>query len=352
MKRVRPIFFYHRKNGYTIVEVMAGVFLAGVGAMVLSQLLSQTSLATKRNRIISTQVALESSLIAAIQEPDSLAIAQKQTLQTCMKNKTIECGRVGNEIPLLQFSFLGSIIAQYDQKIPAMQTLWYTDEGLPCLGGENDCDLSIQTAIRKVPGDLRLELAYRVSIAARHHVKFAIGPLGDLNNFLFTLPTHFFMNDEATNSCVDSAGNSGFARGINKVTGEIYCWRAPSAAQACPAGYVAKGFLAVANTSDEHGSLTPLCRPLRVASCGSSSFAGQPNYLVQSISVRYLDPDTIGTLAGLPRGKCVFKGLKTINTSNPFACPMGIDYYKMHAQGGPCDLAIPETIDTIYKDGP
>lgn len=310
------------QNGFGITEILVAMAVLGAAAVLLASIFKNVDQQTRKSRLISTMVALESSLLAAMEDKDNFQpIAAQLEL----------AADTGSAVPALDLKSFNFVIARH----PSMGSpLFFDSEGAVCTG--SNCDISVEFDLKGGGGAIRG--AYRIQLTpkAAKDAKASMmgGKFDDPADYTLSIARKFYRNP------LKSTCSPGIARGMNKLTGEAICWDVAAPGDRCAPGEIMRGFVADASS----GRMKPVCRKLRRASCNDNNY-----HVLQKINAYYLDPDT--DTGGGAGGNCVPLMAASIPYQGNFACPMGHGIYHLQSQSGPCNLSpsIPASGAVTYE---
>jgi hypothetical protein len=314
----------HRfSGGFGVIESLVAMGVLGVAAMLLASVFKDVDVNTRKARLVSTMVALESSIISALEDKDNF---QSRAAQ-------FEAASRGGPVPVFELKSFDLVVAKQPSR---GAPIFFDSEGKACAAGSSRCEISVEFDMKGSGG--ALQAAYRIALvgAAAQQVKTAAlgGSFRDPIDYVLAVPSKNF-RDPAKSGCAP-----GIARGMNKLTGEVLCWDVALPTERCAAGEIMRGFAADPST----GRMRPVCRKLRRASCNE-----HPYHVLQRLNARYLDPDVTPGASG---GSCTPLMADEVPYRNDYRCPMGHAIYHLVSQSGPCRLnpAVKETGAVTYEN--
>jgi hypothetical protein len=316
------------KHGLGTVEIALSAAVLGLAAASIVPVFNRVDEGTRKSRIVSTMIALESSMTAALQDVDNFR--RSPGLQAAVK-AAVDAG--GPMPAIVLESFQGPVAQHPSIGNPKL----FSGQGDPGCAG-SDCEVGVELDLRvftdPVTGRRSVLGAYRIAPTPEYAQRYKISPLGgsfrDPEDYRLVIPSRFYEDPNAS-----TCPPGGIMRGINRVTGEVLCWDPPSASDRCPAGWILKNFYA--DSTD--GRLKPRCVKLRRATCTNSAH----HHVLNRINPHYLDPESIPPGQPQPSmpaaGRCVPIMADTVPVyPGGYRCPLGHAFYHMRSPSGPCDL--------------
>lgn len=308
----------YSNRGITLVESLVAVALLGFVAYTFASVFGIIGRGTQRAKASSLMVKLESSILSALESPDSF------------KNVNVQKGLQDGTLTEFELNFLGQKLARWKSGLETPLRFDVLSEEECSAALKPSCSIRVDFALRKtnVNPPHRWRFSYRIShdptlkgseTPLKRLGAQSLGPNFLNNDFLADIPTHYYQKAESKSSCAE-----GFVMvGFELASGKAKCMKSLSEDDKCQNGYIAKGvrFVSeVAETTDEDqplivGKLELDCTtPMRRITCAGD------NYGLHKFNPKYFDP-TVPIDGAL--GNCKFLGVSwfPVNPDEKVFCP-------------------------------
>jgi prepilin-type N-terminal cleavage/methylation domain-containing protein len=350
-----------KSRGYSLVEVLAALAIAGVAITLLAKGTFLVDQQSKRDRIISTMVALENSLTAAINDSQHLLKTSRigsgcrpglpaAQYPVCLRN-TLEDFKTGTatQPPLEIFDVSSPNLITSKVGTP----IFFDADGNSCTGTK--CDIKNETFLRvqnsvvwigyRISHNSKLEKAGETKIASLG-LPDSFDPTNPTDPIFSTDPTlaqNFYTSFRglpkvlSTRPLSDQLTCKTFLKGFDPLTGKAICWEDFLVPTACPVGTLLTGYQA------NGGTLAPVCTTFRSMSCDANGYA-----------LLSFDPQSLFPPPGkvLIPPTCVYSRATFFNyiTNKSIAghgsCPNNYSPFPATPKTGPwrCKLILPEKV--------
>lgn len=295
--KIRKLFM-RGKNGFSLFDLIVGLFLIGLSSFLLYSTFSGMNVEAKKIRIISLAADLDSEISQYLLQTQAWA-SEADSLLTGKIPAAIDIN-LPSAIPLQH---------------PQSRKVFLDFDGNVC-PNENSCDLALEFEIRKIILGSNTQIAYAYRIRPTEKIKKTTGAFQG-----FGVPGEALFNDEDFNHIIPQsilmntstckAQESAGIRGLD-ATGTPICLTFPSLG--CPTNEIPYAFYF------DGLSLKLNCRPLKSITCGA------PGYVLQTINpAQFLKGTNSLPNFGLSNSpsKCVWSGPSVTNLKSDGTCPSG-----------------------------
>jgi len=349
-----------RSRGYSLVEVIAALAIAGVAFALLAKGTLVVDQQSKRDRIISSMVALENALTTAFSESQHLLNTSKFGICKPGASDYPKCLRETLE-NFQQNVILAPPLEIFDSSSPNFRiaivgtpTLFDADANA-CIGA--NCDIKVETYIKSQ--NSKVWIAYRVTHISKLEKagETKIASLGLPDSFdpanssdpVFsidtTLPINFYNSFRTLPSVLFTQAQSEikkcttFLKGFDPLSGLPLCWEDAGNLQntACPVGTLLTGYQAAS------GTLAPVCSTFKSMTCdpaGYSLFSFDPQSLFPFPGKVEVAPVCVYSRATL------FPYITDKSVVGHGSCPNNYSPFPATPKVGPwnCKLNLPEKV--------